>query len=58
MLLPRAIYDNRVEPKVGDVFYVVPEKDSIVAENMEVTEVSGLRFATGPYTFSLSLIHI
>jgi hypothetical protein len=52
MILPRVIYDNRVEPKVGDFLYVVPESDSIIAEQMEISEVYGLNFVAGEYRFA------
>lgn len=52
MILPRAIYDNRVEPKIGDFVYVVPESDSVLAERMEISDVSHLRFEAGPYSFA------
>lgn len=51
-MLPIAVYQNRVEPAVGDWFYVVPVSDSIVAEVMEVTEVSRNGFSCGEYHFS------
>lgn len=51
-MLPIAVYQNRVEPAMGDWFYVVPESDSVVAEVMEVTEVSRNGFACGEYNFS------
>lgn len=52
MILPRAIYDNRVEPQVGDFLYIVPESDSVIAERMEISEVSHLRFDAGSYSFA------
>jgi hypothetical protein len=52
MLLPIAVYENRVEPSMGDWFYVVPESDSVVAEVMEVTDVSRNGFSCGEYHFS------
>lgn len=52
MILPRLIYENRVQPKVGDFLYVVPKSDSVVAERREVTEVSGYGFEIGEYHFS------
>lgn len=52
MILPRAIYENRVEPQVGDFLYVVPESDSVIAERMEVTEVVGFSFSCGDYRFA------
>jgi hypothetical protein len=51
-MLPIAVYQNRVEPAVGDWFYVVPVSDSIVAEVMEVTEISRNGFSCGEYHFS------
>ncbi len=51
MLLPFAIYDNRIEPTMGDWFYVVPESDSVVADVMEVTDVSRNGFSCGDYHF-------
>lgn len=51
--LPREIYENRIEPKLGDSFYVVPESDSVIAEYMSVEEVySGGSFKAGSYSFS------
>jgi hypothetical protein len=50
--LPVAIYENRIEPTAGNTFYVVPEKDSAVAECFEVTEVSGNHFTAGEHIFS------
>lgn len=52
MLLPLAVYENRVEPAMGDWFYVVPESDAVVADMMEVTEVSRNGFSCGDYHFS------
>jgi hypothetical protein len=52
MLLPLAVYENRVEPAIGDWFYVVPESDAVVADIMEVTEVSRNGFSCGDYHFS------
>jgi hypothetical protein len=51
-MLPTAVYQNRVEPAVGDWFYVVPESDSVVAEVMEVTEASHNGFSCGEYRFT------
>jgi hypothetical protein len=52
MLLPIAVYENRIEPAMGDWFYVVPESDSIEAGLMEVTEVYGNGFACGEHRFT------
>jgi hypothetical protein len=54
MLLPLAVYENRLEPAVGDWLYVVPESDSVVADLMEVTDVSRNVFSCGEYHFSLT----
>lgn len=54
MLLPVALYENRVTPAVGEWFYVVPESDSVVAELMEVTGVSANGFSCGEFSFSLT----
>jgi hypothetical protein len=51
-MLPIAVYQNRVEPAMGDWFYVVPESDSIVADVMEVTDVSRNGFSCGEFHFS------
>jgi hypothetical protein len=52
MLLPPEIYENRIELNIGDWLYVVPESDSVVAEMMEVTDVSAGRFVCGDYDLS------
>jgi hypothetical protein len=51
-MLPFVVYQNRVEPMLGDWFYVVPESDSIVAEVREVTDVSHSGFSCGEFSFS------
>jgi hypothetical protein len=49
--LPVFIYENNAPPQLGDQFFVIPEKDSVIAEYMDVSEVTGNSFVAGGYRF-------